>query len=359
MVIIKVFSLILIFFNLLILLTICKMHIKQKSIREGYFKIVFSQIILELLLNIIILLIVILSLFITNINSNLFFFISVLLNFFYNIDILYNTQTILYLMRAKNKVDSEDITTNTDDLSRTEEFRGSALSIDLKRYSFRRIHLISIFFSIIHSLIFFIIIFLQSNKEQNQELIWYFYFLDENKKNFLFLFIFILNYLYFALSICYCCIKQNINESIKLKHFSIYCFITSIIGLIFPSKIIINHFLKKDLKALLTYIYSFLFLFYLFVNMNFRLNCYYVQYILSRKGNKFCSKISFGIKILFSRIMVPSPNFIDFNNSFIYHSLSSEKDFYDVKDKKLKKGLDNSNNNNELNNSNSISLTDI
>ena len=329
------------------------MHIRQKSIREGYFKIVFTQIILELLLNINILIIVILSFFLSTININLFFSISTLFNFFYNIDILYNFQTILYLKGAKNRVYSEDIFTNTDDLSRSEDYRGSGLSIDLKRYSFRRIHLISFSFSIIHSIIFFIILF-ETKENENPKLIWFFYFLDENKKNLFLLLIFILNYLYFILSIRYCCIRQNINESIKLKHFSIYCFLSSLIGLIFPSKIIINHFLKKNLKTELIYIYSFLFLFYLLENTYFRLNCYYVQYILSKKGIKFCSKIGFGIQILFSNIIVPSPNFIDFNNSFIYHSLSSENDFYDEKDKKLIKGLDNI----DLNNSNSFSLKD-
>ena len=269
--------------------------------------------------------------------------------------LLYNFQTTLYLIKEKNKISSEDIFTNADDISKSESYN---LSIDLKRFSFRKIHLISFFFSITHSIIFFIILYeLNKNKgEKKLEFIWYFYFLDEDANNLFYLLVFILNYLYLGLSIRYCCKRQNINESIKLMHFSIYCLTTSIIGLIFPSKIIINKFLNnvQQLFEILTYFYIVLFLYYLTAITYFRLNCYYVQFILARKGNNFCSKICFGLKILFSRVKVPPPNFIDLNNSFIYHSLSSVKDFHDDRDNKLIKGLDNI----DFNNSKSFSLTE-
>ena len=43
--------------------------------------------------------------------------------------------------------------------------------------------------------------------------------------------------------------------------------------------------------------------------------------------------------------MIPTPNFIDFNNSFIFHSLSSPRDFYDVRDLKIMKGIEGADNN--------------
>ena len=354
---IKVISLIVIFINLLTLLTICKMHIKEISIRQGYFEIVFTQIILETLFNLTIFVIIIISMIKEPINESYFYFISLLFDIFFNVDIIYNIQTILKLIQAKNKVESEDIFINNEDDSGSVGRCGSNASIDLKRHSFRRIHLVSFLFSIIHSIIYFFVI-LKDDKNEKNELNWFFYFIDKQQKNLWLLLLFIFNYIYLGLSIRYCLLRQQINESIKLKHYSIYSFITSLASLIFPLRILLNEVIrnndKKDDKEL-QYIFCFIFLlFYLYKNVYFRLNCYYVQYILSKKGNKFLKKLEFGLQILFTRIKISSPNFIDFNNSFLYHSLSREKDFDVKKDKKRKKG---NINNEDIENSKSYSFT--
>ena len=340
--IIKILSLIFIVIILLILITICKMHLKQISIREGYFNIIFTQIIVESLLNFITMIAIVFSMIFDDIKVESFFLISLFFNIFYNIDILYNIQTILYLIKAKNKVDSEDIYSHNEDLSRSEDYNRENNSIDLKKYSFRSIHFRSIFFTLIQSFIYSILylIFHDENNQDNnsdseKQLKSYFYIIRNNNPFYLLIFIF--NYLFIFLSIRYCFLKQTINESIKLKNYSLYCFLSSIIGLMFPSKVILNQFLKNnDTDTTIIIIYSILFLIYLIINGYYRVNCYYVQYILSKKGKKFCTKLKYGLKILFTNEVVQSPNFIDFNNSFIYHSLASEKDFSFKKEKKKK-----------------------
>ena len=59
----------------------------------------------------------------------------------------------------------------------------------------------------------------------------------------------------------------------------------------------------------------------------FRVNCYYIQYILGEDGKGFCKRFYMGFKILFCCKSIPSPNFIDLNSSYIYHSLANLNDF--------------------------------
>ena len=177
-------------------------------------------------------------------------------------------------------------------------------------------------------------------------------------------FFFVFNIAFFILSIIYCFTRQKINETIKLKHYSIYCFIFSLISLIFPLKIILNNIIYKkgnenekvnnEITDIMACVYSFLLLFFFMDNSYFRLNCYYVQNILSKKGNNCCSKFCLSIQILFTKIKISPPNFIDFNNTFLFHSLSSEKDFYNDREKRLLSRTESI----ELNTSRSFSLTE-
>ena len=352
--IINIISILFILLNIFILLTICKIHSKKKNLRKKYFGVVFTQIILELLLNIMFLITIIFSLIMDKIQNLYLYIFSVLINFLYNIDIIYNIQTIINLVKAKNQVDSNDVFSN-DDTSKSDEL-GNSNTIDVKSYSFTTIHFCSFIVSLIHSIIYFLIFFFNNKTETETEFDWYFFFYNKNKDNLLYLLLFVFNYIFVILSIRYCFIKQKINETIKLKHYSIYIFINSFISLIFPIKIILNKFYNEEnYVKITTVIYSILLLLYLFENSYFRLNCYYVQNILSKKGDKFCSKIEFGIKILLSKkIIIPTPNFIDFNNSFLFHSLSSPKDFYDDKELKIMKGIERS----DSKISKSFSLTD-
>ena len=380
--VIDIISFIFILFNIFILLTLVRMHSKQKSIRVGYFIVVFIQIIIELLLSILFLIVIILSFLKENnkneenteneenkekYNDKYLHIFPVLINFLYNIDILYNIQTIICLMKAKNKIESSDAFTS-DDLSKSEEGGNSNISIDIKTYSFRRIHFISFFFSFIHSFIYALFIL-----KVNPNMDWYFYFYDQEKKKLFYLFFFVFNIAFFILSIIYCFTRQKINETIKLKHYSIYCFIFSLISLIFPLKIILNNIIyekgneneddeyeegskkvNEEITDIMACAYSFLLLLFFMENSYFRLNCYYVQNILSKKGNNCCSKFCFSIQILFTKIKISPPNFIDFNNTFLFHSLASEKDFYNEREKRLVSRTESI----ELNTSRSFSLTE-
>lgn len=321
--IISIISIIIISFNLLILMTIFKMHLKRKNIRQGYFKVVLTQIFIEFLFNLVVLVIIIIIL-----SNNLqkgeekayYSILLILFDLLFNCDIMYNIQTIFYLINNVSRKDSEDNFNNNDDSIRSEDFTFKK-SIELKKYTYKRIHFFSFFFSLIHSLIYYLV-YLKQNEQY--ELKWYFFLLNEKVKEVEYALFFILNYLFFGISIKYCFVKQEINGNIKLKFYSKYCIFSGFISLLFPIKIIINNFDTNN--EIINIIFGIIFLLYLIGITYFRLNCYYVQHILSSKDKSFISKLFFGLKILFTGTTVPSPNFIDFNNSFLYHSLSNEKD---------------------------------
>ena len=58
------------------------------------------------------------------------------------------------------------------------------------------------------------------------------------------------------------------------------------------------------------------FIVYLYITWYFRINCYYIQYILEQNGKGFCKKFISGIKILFCCHNVPTPNFIDYKYKY-------------------------------------------
>ena len=348
--IISIISIVFTSINSFILITICKMHIKQKYIRKGYFQIVFTQIIIELLLNLTMLAISILNMIydILSLNGIYLIFIPILFNFFFMTDILYNIQTIFFLKNAKNKIDKED---NFNDNDSRGSFDRSS-SINVEHYTFKRIHIISFFFSFIHSIKYLFIIFNNNYNNNNNKdgknnndniniFNWnnfFVYFIidpnisNNNNESLLYLLLYIFNYIFLFSSIIYCCINQKIDGTIKLKYYSIYCLLSSLISLIFPISFILNILPINKKSNLFIDIYFSLFIIYLICNCIFRLKCYYVQYILSSQGISLCSKLSFGLKIFFTRTIIPPPNFIDFNNTFLFHSLATENDFFNQND---------------------------
>ena len=178
--IINIISIVFILLNIFILLVICRIHSKRKYLRIKYFGVVFTQIILELLLNIIFLITIIVSFFLNNNIQNRYLYIfSVLINFLYNIDIIYNIQTIVNLMNSKNLVDSNDVFSNNDDGSKSD--LGTVNTIEVNSYSVKRIHLFSFFISIIHSIIYFFLFFYKNEINQEREINWYFFFISKMK----------------------------------------------------------------------------------------------------------------------------------------------------------------------------------
>ena len=108
--------------------------------------------------------------------------------------------------------------------------------------------------------------------------------------------------------------------------YSIYTISTSIIYLLIPliTYIILKKNEDDDYKSnIITYSLHLLSL--LLTNI-YRINCIYVNSVLKSNGNDFCNKFIKALRIIFCGDSVKSLNIIDFNNPFIYHSLSTQYD---------------------------------
>jgi hypothetical protein len=195
-------------------------------------------------------------------------------------------------------------------------------SISFAKHSFKYIHIISLTLGVLHTVIF---ILLRDTQKYNLESLgkWYYFFcpLKVEVKN---VFIFIPYLLVLITSIPYLFVSMNrlkVTNYIHLKHYCVNCIMGGIFGLIIPiAKIsIIN---VENTETPLLFFSSAFFLLYLNSLSFFRYNCYYIEHILSSNGNEFYNKIIFFINIMLFRVEVPKPNFIDFNNTFIYHSLA-------------------------------------
>ncbi len=126
--------------------------------------------------------------------------------------------------------------------------------------------------------------------------------------------------------------RYKITSHIQMRHYATFCLVNSIISLIMPISKTILHYIIKDnqnerITIILLYMSSAFFLFYLNYCWYFRANCCYAEYILSSEGACPLNKALFGLKLLFCVVEIPKPNFIDFNNAFIYHSLAYTNDF--------------------------------
>ena len=307
---------------ILISITICLIHIKQPFLRQGFFTIVFAEAFLELLTNIIIFLTNILSL--SGITKGKWFIIFPLIfNFSYVGNIIYNILALTYLISVNKE---KDETTQYD-------ARSQHSSISLSSHSFKSFHAISIIITSIHTFLYgaSLILVKYANKEKSlnfEKSRWIFYFYEGNE-NLLILFIFGFNFVYFILSIPYfiTSYQNKITNHIFLKRYSIYCIFSGVVSLLFPISITLNKILNDVVVIPILYINVILFFVYLTITSLFRLGCYYIQFILSRSGESFLNKVCFGLKILFKCQEIPQPNFIDFNSTFVYHSLASSGDF--------------------------------
>ena len=100
-------------------------------------------------------------------------------------------------------------------------------------------------------------------------------------------------------------------------------------SILFPLTLIVNIFTIKEEQEQYIFHYIVLsgFLFYIFATCYYRMNCYYVQYILESEGKGFFKRCAFGFRILFCCKKIREPNFIDFTSTFIFHSLANFSDF--------------------------------
>lgn len=331
--IINICTIVITSFILIINYIIFIIHIRQSILRKGYFVIIFIQIILESFINISLLSISISSLNKKNDGEPSYLFIPVLFfDFCYNLDILYNIISLFNLTYEKNDNKDEDLLEyniyDNDDIPKDKV-------IKIEKHLFIKEHITSILFSLIHSVIYYFLI----KDEKNNKYLWYFYFLSINNKNLSYILLFVFNIIFFILSFNYCCKKENLYSSNKLKNYSIYCFVSSIISFIYPIKLIyctiVGNKLNKEKEDILIYIFCPITLLYLLITCIFRLNCYYVQFILGNKKNNFCYKLLSAIKIIFFCCgKMPELNFADLNSNYIYHSLCYQSDLENQSNKR-------------------------
>ena len=327
---VNIILIVFLFFSLLINFMIILIHSKKKALRKGFFIIIFVQIIMEAIITFSLLLMNIR--YLTNfIKDKWFVIFPILFNFGYITNILYNIRIMIYLMTLDKKKDElinydlkED---NVGDDNSSQLSRQS--TVGFTPHSFKSFHFCCFMLSIIHTIIYSLNLFKDEKKlEDSKDWNWFYYFMNGSggKKR---LFFFIFHYIFFIVSIPYLFLsinKEKISEHILLKRFSLYCIFSSLISLLFPTFVIL-HLIYGEKMVEIYFVLMYAFVFYLSVTWVFRVNCYYIQYVLESNGNGFCQKCAFGFKILFCCQSIPSPNFIDLNSTFIYHSLANLNDF--------------------------------
>lgn len=315
-------------FSFLINLMIILIHSKQKSLRRGFFTIIFAQICLESIISLSLLIMNII--YLSDIDKDRWFIIfPILFNFSHVADILYNIRIMYYLMTLNQQKDEQIDYNIKDELNEKDDDLARQTTIGLKSHSFKSFHFFAILFSVIHT-IFYVFNLIGDDKEieKEHEWKWFYYFMSGSDKAYRLAFYFP-HYFFLAFSIPYLILslnKERISDHILLKRFSLYCIFSSIISLLFPAAVIVDCFIGEEIEEIY-YILMLAFIIYLSVTLFFRVNCYYIQYILEENGKGFCNKCANGFRILFCCKSIPSPNFIDLNSSFIYHSLANFNDF--------------------------------
>ena len=299
--------------------TIFFFHIKQPLLKTNFFRVVFIQLILETALCLTMVIFCIITLIIQD-NKEWYLSFYIIINFCIITDVFYNILILIYLIyKSSDKKESEE-EENEDSLN----IRGS---IAIAKHSFKFIHFISLALGLIHTAIF--ILFSEKEDLNINAMLDWFYFFMPIKVDIYKIFFFSPYLVLFSLSIPYMCLskdKLKVTDYIHLKHYCIICLFLGIVGLIIPGLKEIT-FEYKGLKVALLFFSSAFMLLYLFSLCFFRYNCYYIAHILSSEGNECSKKIKLFLGIMIFKNEVPKPNFIDFNNPFIFHSLAYESDF--------------------------------
>ena len=319
---------------ILINLTIIRIHAKQPLLMRGFFHVVFGQVITELIVNISLLILNFIYVIMTESAAKFIVIFPVLFNLGYIANITYNIRILIFLMTyntnredlinygMNNKSENDNITHQT--------------SLAFVSISFKNFHIISIVVSIIHTALYILNLVFQGSEIQGNEWYWFFYFIYGGKHWWRILF-FIPHFIYFILSFIYLiqsCNKNKISNHIYLRSFSLYNFFSSLMSLFFPIVLLIfwlgfndGKDDNKPFKYEYLVILLFAFFGFLLASSIYRLECYYVHYILTQEGKKCLHRWGYALKILFCVQKMEPLNFVDLNSSFIYHALSSANDF--------------------------------
>lgn len=326
-------------FSSLINITLIKIHMKQPLLKDGFFHVVFGQIIIELLINI--------SMFLLNLiylvtyddehkngPGKWFIIIPAIFNYSYVAYIIYNIQIIHFLMHY-NKDKEELINYAMKDNGRMEsDDMSKRSSIYVVSPTFNNFHILSCIISVIHTILFLVnLLVFQHVEVQSKEWNWYYYIIH-GQDYFYRIFFFIPHFVFFIISSIYfikSLDKNKISNHIYLQSYSNYCFFSSFISLFFPG-ILLFFWLGADNKNNnLNQYYLIIpisgFFAFLLATTIFRLRNYYVAYLLTENGKGWKKGFKNIFGILFCGKKMIELNFVDLNSVFIYHSLANYNDF--------------------------------
>ena len=310
--------------NLFMLSVIAKIHIKDSFLQQGFFKVVFSIVILEILLRIILIISPFLLLFIPNDETIIRQIIYFSFNFLYITILFFNFITVFYLYIHLDK--SENLISK--DINDKNAHRDS---VRVNIYSFNFFYILSFLFGFIHTGFFAVCEILLKGKYEGME--FFPILLNDNKyrlyeiiiyiPNFIFL---IISFLYFKLSLN----KEKITENIVITSFAVYCIKMSLFYLNYPIVILIYCVLIDKLqkyKSIIILVSNLCLVIQNYISSKYRINCIYIESIFGGKDISCCQKMIKFFKILFTNERLNRLNSVDYNNSFITFSLSSKKDF--------------------------------
>ena len=300
------------FLNFFISILIFLIHFKQIYFRQRFFNVIYYIVLNELIIS----LIIIFGLFFQIFNFEYIYILGIIFYFSFNIIIIYNIQILFYLLNEPEK--------NKDLIKK--DIKSNNLSITFTPYNFKKFHYSSFFISLFLTLIYIVLIFFKFNKNKG-------FIINLEKKYTITIFLFFIPaFFYFFISLIYFFSKKIDTSSVKiyLKSYSLFTTFSSFIYLLIPLIIFIiqkkynDDDKKLDLINLITYFYislsSSIFNIY-------RIKCIYIKNVLNSNGNKFCNRFKKALKIIFCGDKIKTLNIIDFNNPYIYHSLSTQGDF--------------------------------
>ena len=323
----------------LISLFVVMVHNGKDAFRKGFFRIVFSLAVCEMILNMLMCfksIMRLLSLVIddlTIIKSTCFEIIIIeLFTFILNVIILYHIGIIYFLQHYttdKYPDDSQDIDKDT---------------IKLNPHSFNNIHYLSFIGSSIITLLFLII--LCSNN--NRQYIWSIFFYKENNLvnsikyyDLLCVILFALIMLYclysFSSSGLYCCSsicnKDTVSDKIYLKSFAFYALCYSINWIAFQiGWFVISRLNNKTITFIISIVFQCLILILLIVSAVYRLRCYYIQSVFGRDDDTCIKKLKTFMNITFGKLKPVGAMIVDYNSLLIMHSLATYSDLTDKDD---------------------------
>ncbi len=311
------------FISLFFFLVIGKIHIKDKFLQQGFFKVVFTIVILEILLRLILIISPFLILFIHDKEEIMRKIIYFSFNFVYMTILFFNLITVSFLYLDK----SEDLISK--DINDKKAHRDS---VRVNNYSFNCVSIVSFLFGFIHTIILNVF---ETYINGNYEQLTFFPIKFNDKDNIKKLYeiiIYIPNFIFFIVSFLYLKLswnKEKITDNIVIKSYALYCFHLSFFYLNYPIIILIDSLFNRfnydrDIIILLS---NLCLMIQNIFSSKYRMKCIYIESIFEGKKISFSQKIIKLFKILFTNEGINRLNSVDYNNSFIIFSLSSKEDF--------------------------------